>query len=585
MSTKSVIDSQLSIYQHISAHINPSGPGLLPEGYLLPDDDVKSDGDMVWVPGAMDMLSGHPQTYSPQQMDKIIKAFSNAFINICKANSRENLAKLERILSFPDTLVVIDKVIQNLISLSHIDHSTVYHTCKTLLLSSRNRGVVKFCTAVTGLYGFDTDLFIFKTLARHDEFTLYCSVAAAGCVKNPEDAWLEMAENVTGWGRIHLVNRLVKINKNKVKDFLLRKGCINDIMPEYSACSIAGAVKLAERLKTGGLSREEYIGAGTIIKGLIQPLGKSRLFSGVEWYSNTKTALMEYLKISEKMAFHLDDYLTVSALKRTALPKSQGGCKEDLNWEDDCCASIIKTADGILQNPKWKEKALQGLKSVNQQKRLSAVKVCRQAGFSVEETLMEELEKDPIKPELWFGLIKSASFDSIDKLVSFVAKVMEKFVHKNLHLLQAGQKGLFITVDDSGYAASHKKNIKSLLIISGQTFLFNRCLELLLTEMEKFSGRGFPLIAQGLMYGELKVKLLALRGIYHMDSSAIPENIRRILKNLSAFIDREIEYIERELQNQKNNSSFLQEAGYDENYLDMVYMLSIAVEKLLNRRR
>jgi len=44
-----------------------------------------------------------------------------------------------------------------------------------------------------------------------------------------------MAKHVTGWGRVHLVERLAKTEDAEIKEWLLREGFRNSVMYEYLA--------------------------------------------------------------------------------------------------------------------------------------------------------------------------------------------------------------------------------------------------------------------------------------------------------------------------------------------------------------
>src|SRR5947208_1083179 len=51
-------DPSPSIYEHIRAHVPAAGPGLLPGGEILPDEEGRNDR-IKWAPGALDGVASH----------------------------------------------------------------------------------------------------------------------------------------------------------------------------------------------------------------------------------------------------------------------------------------------------------------------------------------------------------------------------------------------------------------------------------------------------------------------------------------------------------------------------------------------
>jgi hypothetical protein len=64
------------------------------------------------------------------------------------------------------------------------------------------------------------------TLARHDEFTVYCAVAIQRLVADPVDAMWRIARATDGWGKIETVERRAPMveGRTDIQRWLLVEG-------------------------------------------------------------------------------------------------------------------------------------------------------------------------------------------------------------------------------------------------------------------------------------------------------------------------------------------------------------------------
>ena len=134
---------------------------------------------------------------------------------------------------------------------------------------SASPGPAKLGIALLGICGGPEDLDLIRAFARHDEFTLYCSVAIRNLVADPVDALWEVARAADGWGKIEAVERLVPLvgDRPDVKRWLLVEGCPNAVMNEYLGYACATAGELATAL-AGDVDDELLDGACTIVSAL-----------------------------------------------------------------------------------------------------------------------------------------------------------------------------------------------------------------------------------------------------------------------------------------------------------------------------
>jgi len=339
-----------SAFEHVSNHINPHGPGLMPGGETLPDeDDFIEPPGVKWAPGARDAVISQLVLLNSAEKADWIERFVQSIKNLSGSPGNETIREFESVLKYPDTLGVIDQALKRIVTDTGLNQTVIYYICRNLFLRSPFRGVVKFAMSIMGLYGVPQDIDLFKIIGRHDEFTIYSAVALAVGGEDTESHWLDMAKKVTGWGRIHLVLRLVDSKNPEVLDFLLKEGCRNDIMPEYTALMIAEAVDLVSILSKKKIDSASFRGAGIILKALFASYGGIGPFEGIELYKDGAPAVKNYLNHFKKIKTDDKDYETVSIIFQILLGDKGPYGRNLLDWKIEDREYILKTAGEILE--------------------------------------------------------------------------------------------------------------------------------------------------------------------------------------------------------------------------------------------
>ena len=108
---------------------------------------------------------------------------------------------------------------------------------------------VKLGISLLGLCGLPEDLDLVLTLGRHEEFTLFCAVAA-GRIAGPGGRTLATRSRHSGWGRSG-GGAALSTERPEIQDWLVRDGFRNSIMDEYLAYEAATTGRLLERLTDG----------------------------------------------------------------------------------------------------------------------------------------------------------------------------------------------------------------------------------------------------------------------------------------------------------------------------------------------
>ena len=234
-------DRRPSILEFVRSHVPTDGPGVDEGGCVLPDDErVNAGSRLRWGMGSLDGVMTHHMGTGEDE-----EAVSKT-VGLVLAYSRQptatNKAAVYQHVIAAHVVAIIDPVIEALLNEGGIGHDRLYELARSFVTETPDREPVKFGIALLGLFRQPDDQELFQTLGRHDEFTLFCAVAITNSSEDHDEALWRLARNVTGWGRIHAVERLARTENPAIKDWLLREGFRNSVLYEYLAgtCARAG---------------------------------------------------------------------------------------------------------------------------------------------------------------------------------------------------------------------------------------------------------------------------------------------------------------------------------------------------------
>jgi hypothetical protein len=209
-------------------------------GMDLPDEP---EGKVRWASGAKDgVLLMHTAMTTPvDEAEAVLTAI------IAYVDDAETWDSLYELLRETRALPVLNHVMKRIPEAAR-PRGPIRELGLRLATTSADREPVKYGLALLGLAGDESDVEVVRTLAGHEEFTLPALVALARLVEDVEPMWWELARQVRGWGRIHLVHRLARSARPEIRRWILVEGYRNDIMDEYLALIAAEAGGLADEL-------------------------------------------------------------------------------------------------------------------------------------------------------------------------------------------------------------------------------------------------------------------------------------------------------------------------------------------------
>ena len=336
-----------SIYEYVRSHVQAGK--VIEDGEDLPDEDSVFAGSQVrWAAGAMDGVGTHHMGGSDGEG---ATALLSLVLDYCKAPSVENKLKVYEQVIRTCAVSVIDPFTQGLRQASEINFNRLYELAKSFATEATDREPVKLGIALLGLFDQEQDKELFRTLGRHDEFTLFCAVALANVKGDPELELWDLGKGVHGWGRIHVVERLAKTDDPAIKDWLLREGYKNSVMYEYLAYTCATGGDLLSALNRGSVDADLLTSAGDIIKALLCG-GPAE---DIDSYEDGAAAVESYVRHLTANAVSIPDLLGVAAVKTFLSNEgTDWGQRATRGWTPELRTKLIEQCVAIVERPMWR---------------------------------------------------------------------------------------------------------------------------------------------------------------------------------------------------------------------------------------
>ncbi len=488
-----------SIYNYIKRNLNSEGK--LPIEYEeLPDSTEFYEGKPIrWVSGAMDGVMGH-HAGSGEEKDKIIGISKLLRQQVAKPS---NATRRETYIAFMDDGILgyIDPLLELLSKQSDLNLQVLYDEAKWFAKEGAHRGVVKMGIAILGLFNCEKEEELLMTLGKHEEFTLFVSVAIKNGSTDSNQKLFKLAKCVHGWGKIHLVERL-EANTEEIKDWLRKHGCYNSIMSEYLAYTCAVKGNLKDALESQCIDYELYKGAGTIIAALIAG-GPAE---DIDDYDESMPVIKNYLRHSLIHCNTLSDFLVVSDIKDFLKQEDEIWEKRlESGWNKETRDSCLEECKKIISQNHWEDAIWNELGSEDNYKKYCATRAARVLGVDTWQQLFAELHAKPLDSGLYYELMRTDNKERVKKLVAFA--------EENLPLKDiATGPGT-----ESGF---------------GPDFMAHGCLDFLLQDLDKYEGVGKKLILTGLKSTVIRNRNMALKALEAWNKNNWPEGTLEALEEL-----------------------------------------------------
>lgn len=369
-----------SIFQHILQHQVPGG-GLGPTECALPDEQAlreRSKGPS-WEAGALEGTMAHAGLVPEGDEDEEQHLLS-ALMAVLKRGDRNSVAELYRLLEKTSAFGADEALIQAFAEVRGPIRERLRPVAQWLATQAPDREAVKIGISLLGCVEKceEEDRRILATLGQHDELTLYCAVAFRNLLgADAAPALFSLAKNVTGWGRIHLIDDLAEAPDEEIRGWLLREGYKNDIMYEFTAESCAVGGQLLQELRASEVDEALFDGATAMLHTLVGEDDPEPTFGD---YEDGRQAALLYLRHAQaRKQLNLRALHTIATLGVWA---RCGAAEADLAE----CAAI---AAAILQRPEWPQVVHKALASADREEFEPALYVAKELHIDTWEPLQK----------------------------------------------------------------------------------------------------------------------------------------------------------------------------------------------------
>jgi hypothetical protein len=313
----------------------------------------------------------------------------------------------------------IDVFLRELTAQQEIGPLDVRRHARWLLAHAAHRNPLKFAIALVGISGEEEDLDDLRALARHDEFTLYAAVAAANLAEDAVEEWWGMARQVSGWGKVHLVERLCQHagDRADVRGWLLRHGCANEVMNEYLALDCAVIGDLAGALAAEEIDDELLDGAGLIVAALLSPYGPA---GNIDSYPASARALEHLVRHLEGRCDSLARLERVSQLAEwlAADDPEAWEARREAGWDDELRQDLLQVCQAVLARPGWRQRVRRAFRD-DEEQRHRAWSLAPAVGLDLWEEAFARLTEDPTDGWLYHCLCREDDPGRLARLVAF----------------------------------------------------------------------------------------------------------------------------------------------------------------------
>ena len=481
--------SSVSIFEHISAHVPDGGPGLTEGGDHLPDEPGPEEKPVRWASGLIDQIVDPGSVLSAEQTAaSVLKVFVETAYRSAPAESFERLYR--RLLDVEE-IGFLEPFVRRVYG-SRLKKADVREVAIRLVTGSTDRLPVKTGIALLGICARREDQQLLLTMARHGEFTAYAAMAITNAFGDQEQVLWELAKVVEGWGRVALLQHLASTKDPEIKAWMLRQANEDHVVLINSSLTLAQSGGLRAELQAEEIDEELCRAAGAILQKLIEDRPYETKES-IDDYGDGPQAIKGYLAHLSRRPERLEsiqalmtiiDYLELRGgvswgmypeFRERLVAKVAG--QPLAGWDDADRARTATFARWVLQRPGWRRAIDEGLGSDDSHTFYLAHRAARRLGDDVFPVLLERLRRDPFESDIsWHDAVRTADEEGFDQLLDVaVSRLME-----------------------------HRPY---------ESWIFPDWLHSILVGFERFPGKGWPLIREGLASPVMMERRFGIEGV------------------------------------------------------------------------
>jgi hypothetical protein len=482
--------TKTSIYEYVVAHLPADGPGLSPGGKVLPDDTRGEEDFIRFAPGLLDrILDPGTQLSAEETASSLLRPFLKAAFAWARG---EPYVVLYRQLVAVEQLGFLEPFVRRVIA-SRVPRRNARSVALRLVKESADRLPVKVGIVLLGMCARRKDERILLTIARHPEFTDYAGTAITNAFGSRDDVLWELAKVTEGWGRIALVQQLASTQRPEIKAWILRETGRDYLLRRNAALVAAETGDLRKELSASDIDDELCVAAGAILQTLIENRPEE-VPGSIDDYADGPAAIRLFLSHLRSRPEDLQiiqplltiiDYLELRGGVdwnffpefREKLVKKVAG-RPLVGWPDGERAHAATLARWVLRRPGWRRAIEDGLRSSDGWIFYLAVRAAIRLGDDVFPVLLERLRRDPHADDFtWGDAVRTADEAGFDDLLEVA------FTRLSEHRPYEG-------------------------------WSFPDWLRAILDGLERFPGKGWPLIRKGLTSAVMAERRFGINGMW-----------------------------------------------------------------------
>ena len=239
----------------------------LPDGFRLPE--LEDEKLARFADGAIDgifIYHTEHQTISDEARELLVKAMKA----VGKGDREEAKKRFEELGTKARAISAIDDLQQYIIDHKEsVSAENVVKFALYTLYNTADRESLKFALSMLELVRLDDDSLkdILRVVGLSDEFTLFVIFIMQQWETANEEIF-RIARRTKGWGRIHAIERLIP-DTPEIRDWLLREGIHNTVLPSYSALNCWEGSEAENLLFSGNVSPEDFAAISNLMGALL----------------------------------------------------------------------------------------------------------------------------------------------------------------------------------------------------------------------------------------------------------------------------------------------------------------------------
>lgn len=481
----------ITLNEHVNLLLGSTARGPLPDaGEPLPDEPPPDPRRLRWAGGSLDGLQA---LRGGRSVGNEPLAAAGAALAYVRSPTPQGLRSVAEAVSNVRGPQAVDRFIGAVAAGGIRRGGRARDLARWLCLQGVRREQVKAGLALLGVFGTEEDSALAAHLGLLEELTLYAAVALRNLLENPDKALLDLADQVTGWGRIHCVHRLRDSTDPEVRHWLLYGGYRNDVMDEEIAFIAATTGHLRRALEDD--PADEFLDhAGALLAALA--IGGPA--EDMRHYDDGVPAMTTYLDRMRHAPVTLNRLRHLTVLDRYLAKQADNPHMDELARQ-----RLRGALADVVGRPEWAPMAEASLRSDDLQEVKRAITLVPRFGIDPIPTVQQWLPRAPHDGYLWQTLLYAT--DDVEEIRRLVTRAEDLLP---LSTIPTGP------ADDIDHGPGNQAG---------------RCLELVLQRLRDFPGEGAAAIRVGLRSPVTRCRTMALRAIAAWPPPSRPDDLVSLL--------------------------------------------------------